>query len=329
MGRLSVSVSIIIPVYNVLNYLGKCVKSVQQQTLQSIQIILVDDGSTDGSSGMCDQLTKSDPRIQVIHQKNQGLSAARNIGLTVATGEYVAFLDSDDYWKEPKALEEMLELLQQSSEVLDVILFSYCKTNLKTNKERFFLLPALPIASTFNQKIFLLKNRAYSNSACTKLFRRDFLIENKLWFPLEIKSEDLAWSRRVLTTMHNFMVYPKIVMVYQTNRNGSISTSFDERNFNDIVTQIREEIFLLEDCGEPTKKLGYAFWAEQIVWFLGYWPGLDKPMRHMVKEQADVLKLLSYGVNKRCKLICRLVHVFGPVVVIRLLNLYLRILRGF
>lgn len=90
-------VSIIVPVYNVEKYIERCVKSLTGQTLQDIEIILIDDGSTDGSGSLCDLLQTEDSRIKVIHQKNAGVSAARNKGLEVATGEYIAFVDSDDY----------------------------------------------------------------------------------------------------------------------------------------------------------------------------------------------------------------------------------------
>ena len=89
-------ISIIIPVYNVEQYLADCIKSVQSQAYQNIEIILVDDGSTDQSGSMCDAYAKQDDRIKVIHQPNQGLSAARNTGFAASTGAYIVFVDSDD-----------------------------------------------------------------------------------------------------------------------------------------------------------------------------------------------------------------------------------------
>ena len=89
-------VSIIVPVYQVKEYVGECVESLRAQTYTNLEILLVDDGSTDGSGEICDEYVRSDNRIRVIHQKNRGLSAARNTGLDQAAGEYVAFVDSDD-----------------------------------------------------------------------------------------------------------------------------------------------------------------------------------------------------------------------------------------
>ena len=92
-----IKISVIVPVYNVMAYLTRCVDSIRKQTYRNLEILLVDDGSTDGSAGLCDELADSDPRIRVIHQKNSGVSAARNAGIQEACGEYVLFTDSDDY----------------------------------------------------------------------------------------------------------------------------------------------------------------------------------------------------------------------------------------
>ena len=92
-----IKVSIIVPVYNVEKYIDRCMKSLMNQTLHEIEIILVDDGSPDSCPQMCDEYAKQDTRVKVIHKENAGLGYARNSGLEIATGEYVAFVDSDDY----------------------------------------------------------------------------------------------------------------------------------------------------------------------------------------------------------------------------------------
>lgn len=106
-------ISVIIPVYNVKDYLPRCLDSVRAQTYQNLQIILIDDGSTDASARLCDIYAKLDPRAQVLHQPNAGLSAARNQGLELATGKYIYFLDSDDYL-EHDCLEYLYQLLVQN-----------------------------------------------------------------------------------------------------------------------------------------------------------------------------------------------------------------------
>ena len=106
-------ISIIVPVYKVEQYLEKCVNSITSQTYKNLEIVLVDDGSPDGSPALCDKLAKSDKRIKVIHKENGGVSSARNEGLAQATGDYVAFVDSDD-WIDETMYEEMMNLALES-----------------------------------------------------------------------------------------------------------------------------------------------------------------------------------------------------------------------
>ena len=131
------TVSVIVPVYNVRRYLNTCIKSLIGQTFRDIEIILVDDGSTDGSSEICDEWAIKDVRIKVIHQKNQGVSVARNNGLAKAVGDWVSFVDGDDY-----VVENMIaELLEETnkSERIDLVIGSYYTVkNEKIREEHFF-----------------------------------------------------------------------------------------------------------------------------------------------------------------------------------------------
>ena len=117
------TISVIIPVYNVERYLHECLDSVLSQSCSELQIILIDDGSTDDSGMICDEYAAKDSRIAVIHQKNSGAAAAKNAGLRMATGEYLSFVDSDDYL-EPGAFRHMVNLLEKSS--ADVIQCGFC-----------------------------------------------------------------------------------------------------------------------------------------------------------------------------------------------------------
>ena len=108
--------SVIVPIFRVEKYLDKCVQSLLAQTYKDLEIILVDDGSDDGCPAMCDSYAKMDPRIKVVHKGNGGLSDARNAGLEVATGEYIAFADSDDY-VHPQMYEAMVTVMEENAAV--------------------------------------------------------------------------------------------------------------------------------------------------------------------------------------------------------------------
>ena len=107
-----IKVSIIVPIYNVEKYLKKCVNSIINQTYKSLEIILVDDGSPDRSGALCDRLAEKDSRIRVIHKANGGVSTARNAGIEAATGEYICFVDSDD-WLPENAVWDLLSLSEK------------------------------------------------------------------------------------------------------------------------------------------------------------------------------------------------------------------------
>ena len=115
-------ISVIIPVYNIKNYLEECLNSVMNQTLKEIEIILVDDGSTDGSAKICDDFASIDARIKVVHQKNQGAGMARNTGIEIASGKYITFTDGDDYL-ETSAFETLINTIKTHN--LDAIRLSY------------------------------------------------------------------------------------------------------------------------------------------------------------------------------------------------------------
>lgn len=115
-------ISIIVPVYNVEPFISECINSILIQSYKNFELILVNDGSTDNSPTICEQYASKDKRIKVIHKANGGLSDARNWGLKFSSGEYVVFLDSDDYWNDCDALFSLYSLLNKYSEV-DVVFF--------------------------------------------------------------------------------------------------------------------------------------------------------------------------------------------------------------
>lgn len=108
---MSAKISIIVPVYNIEKYIVRCIESILNQTYSNLEIILVDDGSTDSSGGICDEYAKKDDRIVVIHKVNGGLSDARNAGLKVVTGDYIGYVDGDD-WIDSTMYEDMLSVME-------------------------------------------------------------------------------------------------------------------------------------------------------------------------------------------------------------------------
>src|SRR5690554_2626737 len=124
--------SIIVPVYNMEQYIEKCIMSIFLQTYKNIEIILIDDGSTDNSGNLCDKYSVIDPRVKVIHKENGGLSSARNAGLEVAMGEYIGFVDPDD-WIEPTMYETMYSNIKKNKS--EICICNYIIDNSKYSKQ--------------------------------------------------------------------------------------------------------------------------------------------------------------------------------------------------
>lgn len=239
--------SIIIPVYNVEQYLQSCVQSVITQTYQDLQVILVNDGSTDSSGILCDQLAQQDSRIQVVHKENGGLSDARNAGLKVATGDYVAFLDSDDVYLLNDDLEQLMALAQ--AEQPDVLLFQSVDVYPNHQSVRKAYDEAW-IAAHSGTEVFhqLVRTQSFNMSACFQIIRRELLEQHQIYFEKGLLSEDVDWSLRLWRHVSNVRAMNLPLYGYQ-HRDGSISTTYTIRNlrsyehiFAKFVKQYNERV---------------------------------------------------------------------------------------
>ena len=232
------SVSVVIPVYNVEQYLPRCVESVFAQTLRDIEIILVDDGSPDGCGAMCDAYAKEDPRVKVVHKQNGGLASARNAGMDVMTGEYLFFLDSDD-WIDPDGLERLLALAKEYD--VDFVRFRAMRTGWPGHPED---MPAVledareipggfydrkRIVSDVFPKLFATNaiTMGAITGACTSLYAVRFLNDNKLRFSDDVQfSEDIIFSARVVRAAQSFYYLEEGGIYRYWYNPASISKSF-------------------------------------------------------------------------------------------------------
>ena len=217
---MSEKISVIIPVYNVEKYLDKCVNSVIAQTYQNLQIILVDDGSTDASPVMCDEYAEKYSQIQVIHKKNGGLSSARNAGLDLASGDYITFLDSDDYVSST-CYEELYVAVQGRADVIACTCFRRVDES-GTIYERKD--PHNDPGTTSNVEYLReLLLHIGDVSVCTKLFPRQMLKEKR--FDETKLNEDLLFMTELISDFQN-IVYTGEVGYYYLIRKNSTSSGY-------------------------------------------------------------------------------------------------------
>lgn len=223
-------VTVIIPVYNGERYIEACLYSVCNQTLREIEIICVNDGSTDSSLSLLQKIAQTDKRIRILEQKNKGLSATRNLGLAAAEGEYVLFLDCDDTLV-PDALENLYGTASENR--LDTLFFSArvvyetfgVKLTYYRKYNQYYRRTGSYPGVQGGPEMFrmLVENGDYRMSACLQLIRRQFLIENVIDFREGILHEDNLFTFRVILGAERVMVIPGQLYI-RLLRKGSIMT---------------------------------------------------------------------------------------------------------
>ena len=253
--------SVIVPVYNVEPYLRKCVDSLLNQDLQSedYEIILVDDGSPDRCGEICDGYAAHYANVKAVHRKNGGLSAARNTGIEVAQGEYVQFVDSDDYL-EPNVLKTLVD--KMDSDKLDILRFNYQNVN-----ERYEVFDPYKVSKSFvdyrdevcNGLAFLTVRLGFGCYACQFIIRREML--QGCLFKEGIYFEDTEWTPRLLlkaqrVTSTNMMVYNYLM------REGSITQSIDEAKKRKVLA---DKLLLVDSMKSQMQRVGDKRWFEGMI----------------------------------------------------------------
>lgn len=227
-------ISVVVPVYNVKHYLKRCIESILDQTYRSLQIILVDDGSTDGCSQICDSYSKKDVRIEVIHQRNQGLSSARNIGLQNATGKYICFIDSDD-WIHPEYIAYLKRAIEENK--TEVSCCYYTRIYSVNQKEQ----PHLRYNSNLlNHNEYIeqsLLNHRLDNSIWNRLYKTELF--QKIWFPVGKLYEDIIPQYLINKKIDSAAIVPEILYYYNHTNISITRSDFKTADF-DIVYQWHE-----------------------------------------------------------------------------------------
>ena len=244
----NVKVSVIVPVYNVEKYLKDCLNSVINQTLEDIEIICVNDGSTDNSLAILEDYAEKDSRIRIINQENKGLGGARNTGLYNANGEYISFIDSDD-WIEPNTFEESYNMSKNLD--LDMLMFQMKVFNIETGEfiedqhNNIDSIDDSLIGTVFNYKdVFDVLFKIPHNSV-NKLYKYSFLKDMKFKFLEGAYYEDLASFFPLFLEAKKVSILKKQFYIYRI-RSESITTSGDEGSF-DMFNILKDLQKLLKD----------------------------------------------------------------------------------
>ena len=210
-------ISIIVPIYNVEKYLPRCIESILAQTFTNFELILVNDGSEDDSGEVCDRYAKEDKRIKVIHKKNGGVSSARNAGLKNSIGNYIGFVDPDDYIKKDM-YEKMYNIAKKENS--DMVQCNFYWEYPDLNKKKIADMPKYS-----GKKEMFEKTRV---EAWNKLIKRDILEESKVEFPKGLRYEDVEFTYKLVPYI-NKVSFIEEPLVHYIQRGNSISNSQNER----------------------------------------------------------------------------------------------------
>lgn len=257
-----IKVSVVIPVYNVEKYLRQCLDSIVNQTLKEIEIICINDGSKDSSLEILQEFAQKDSRIRFVDKENEGLSAARNQGVELANGEYISFIDSDDWIN-----ETYLEALYTAAKKYDSDIACSSIIRVTGKKRRNKLIHKQEEFTKDRDKKNELTNTPVYSYVWNKIYRRDKLLESGVKFPIGRVYEDIIWSIQVIYYLDGVVTVPSAIYYYRKNPT-SVMSSKAKQNAIDCATSEKE---MLEFAKGKNLKLleGYKYSKRDRYRFLG------------------------------------------------------------
>ena len=258
--------SIIIPVYNVEKYLETCIKSVLPLKSE-LEILLVDDGSTDQSGKICDSLAEKDDRIRVIHKENGGLSDARNVGIENSTGDYLMFLDSDDFLNAEETERLITQITSKTDIAVGLYREFYEEKNLYKDEE---CVPFLENTGTMLTddffKIIPKNGQSCYLVAVRFVVNREYILNNSLFFFEGIYHEDEEWVPRLLINSKNITVTDCFFYNYRQAREGSITANIKPKHVWDSLTILKHHSNLFFKCPPDSAKANFILCRMAMIY---------------------------------------------------------------
>jgi len=260
-------ISVIVPVYNVQQYIEQCVESILSQTYTNLEIILVDDGSSDNCPAICDSYAEEDSRIRVIHKQNGGLSDARNVGVARATGDYIGFVDSDD-WIDNTMYETLYSLIKKYDADISEVGIKYQYAN---RTEYVKIGNTAGLSRDEAMCGFLDRTKNIQGSVWGKLYKAS--IAKKLEFPVGKLHEDGYYTYKAIYAVNRYAIGVECLYNYRQNRKGSImSTQIlddNQRSRTDIIEAFEERNSFFHDLGESVfESKAKAYYYRTLITYL-------------------------------------------------------------
>lgn len=250
---MSIKVSIIIPIYNMEQWIGKAIETVEKQTLKEHEIICIDDGSTDQTLDLLYTYKQKYPNIQVLHQENKGSGPARNLGIMHAQGEYVAFLDADDYYYSEDALEYLYLKAKERNALI-------CRGSSCDDRDGILSFQGLRSERTFSEdQIISSRNFPGPVGMWAGIYKREFLVNNQIWFPDLIRGQDGVFSTKAIAAAGEVYCLKKVVYVYRKEHKR---VTYTERKAVDAVKTMYE---IYKIASENNLSGIYNAWKKELA----------------------------------------------------------------
>lgn len=282
-------ISIIVPVYNVEQYLEKCVESIIKQTYKNIEIILVDDGSKDSSGKLCDELQKKDTRIKVVHKANGGLSDARNAGMKIAQGQYIGFVDSDDYIAEDM-FETLYNLNKKYNSEISIVSYYEIYNGKVIGVRKADKPEELTKIEAIKELLIDTKIQSY---AWNKLFKRE-LFEG-IEFPTNKNFEDIATTLLLFERANKVVLYEEPKYYYMRRDNSIIGTR-NYKTYKDYLEVIYDKYYYLDGKYEELDLYNAYNFIINCIWVYSIMAAFD--LDEVYKEFDEHYKLFKKLIEK-------------------------------
>lgn len=307
-------ISFIIPVYNAEAYLRKCLDSILNQSFKEIEVILVNDGSTDSSPSICDDYVNKDSRVRVLHQQNGGQSDARNKGVSISTGEYIVFVDSDDFWIGEDSLKKLVDVALVNNEC-DFIGFNcsyyYSNSGLYTRWVEYNKNITHQVDKDYAVQR-LVESGTFPMSPCLKLISRRSIENMSLHFRTGTIAEDIPWFIDLLEGTHKCIFLNVYIYAYRQNVVGSVTNSNKDRIYSDLLNILKTELERIENrsFNQESKNALYSFIAYEYCILLSILSSVSNVSIRR-KELYKYKWLLNYTLNPKVRMVSYLYRVCG------------------
>ena len=322
--------SIVVAAYNVADYLSECITSLANQKFQSsdYEILIIDDGSTDGVTGeLCYKLASKYKMVRTIHQDNGGLSAARNTGIKHSKGEFILFVDGDDFWSNLEFLDNLSRNIDTYKS--DVVIFSYDKYYGKDESVRIDF-NSVPESGNIEENVIdLVRNSVLTAPAWNKCIRRNLFVEETLDFPVGFLSEDCLYCSYLLKLTAKYSILNIESYKYRQNRIGSITNVVKEKNVYDILKSIDIGLTNIGEYKNNVRKAINIYFAISYISVLPYVSQYisNSEIMYLLKKYKYLLKFSNEIKNRSFNLTGKITRILGLRLSIILLPKLLRIYK--